>query len=130
MQAVNEAEELRLSALADDGIPPEIVEHRGRKYEVRPPTLAQQRYFQRIAAVKGETDGVKLLVAAVIGCTYVPGTQQRVFKEADAEVLESKTTDERTIVGKVSRVLNKIMKADQSEIAGNFDGAQGDSSNS
>lgn len=118
-------QDLRSALLADEPEDRIIVEHRGRKVEVRPPTLAQQRYFQRAAKdpKTKESDGVKLLVLAVIECTYEPGTDKRVFERADEEVLTNKTTDPRTLMGKLSRALNKLLSERPEDIEGNSEGA-------
>ena len=69
-----------------------------------------------------ETDGAKMLVLAVIGCTYYPGSADRVFEAADEEALMEKSTG-NTIVGKVARVLNKAMSEKPEEVEANFDDA-------
>jgi hypothetical protein len=116
-------DDLRSLALADDKFGVSIIEFNGGRFEVRPPTLAQQRRFSKQAVLKGEKepDGARLTVLAVIGCTYYPGTEDRVFEAADVEVLENKSTDPRTFVGKVARVIRESMSASMEEAAENFD---------
>ncbi len=131
MSDSKEADQLRADALADDGIGPELVEHKGHKYEVRPPTLKQQRGWKKLAVLKGETepDSARILILALIGCTYHPGTDIKVFKYPDdIEVLEAKSTDRRTIVGKVTRVLERVMKANMKDAEEDFDEAPSASS--
>ena len=113
----------RAALLADDG-ESIIVEHKGKTVEVRLPTLKQQREFTKRAQDKKtkETDGAKMLVLAVIGCTYYPGSADRVFEAADEEALMEKSTG-NTIVGKVARVLNKAMSEKPEEVEANFDDA-------
>lgn len=116
--------DLRSAMLASDDFDRVLVEHRGRHVEVRPPTLAQQRYFTRAAKdpKTKETDGVKLLVLAVLECTYVPGTENKVFVREDEEALMNKSTDPRTLIGKISRTLNKMMSERAEDIEGNSEG--------
>lgn len=112
-------QDLRSALLADDG-GEVIVEHNGRTVGVRPPTLAQQKFFTRQAKdpKTKEIDGTKLVVLAVIECTYVPGTAERVFRREDEEVLMNMSTDKRTIVGKVSRLIQKMMSEKDEEVEG------------
>jgi hypothetical protein len=118
-------QDIRSSLLASDEGESVIVEHRGVQVEVRAPTLAQQRDFTRRAKdpKTKETDGVKMLVLAVIGCTYHPGSDKRVFEAADEEALLNKSTGD-TIVGKVSRVLQRIMSEKPEDIEAGFDEAR------
>jgi hypothetical protein len=118
-------DDTRSALLADDFDERTVVEHKGHRVEVRPPTLAQQRQFTRVAKDKHtkETDGARMLVLAVIGCTYDPATGARVFKPEDEDALLNKTTDPRGIVGKIARVLQKVMSEKPEEIEENFDGA-------
>jgi hypothetical protein len=55
----------------------------GIEVEVRNPTLAQRR---EISSMSGD-DGVKLEIAAAIMCSYVPGTNNRIFDPADMDAL-------------------------------------------
>ncbi len=114
--------EMRGALLADDPIETVTVEHRGVTVEVRPPSLAQQKYFRRQAMdpKTKEIDDTKLVVHSIIGCTYKPGTDERVFELADVEALLNKSTDPRTIVGKLSRAITKIMSVTQEDVEGNF----------
>lgn len=119
----------RAVALSDDGIGGEFVEHKNVKYEIRPPTMAQQRDFSRLAKDKktGEIDGVKLMVHAIIGCTFRADNGKQVFEFADAAALENKTTDPRGFVGKVSRVLNKLMSAKAEDVEASLEQSPTDS---
>lgn len=120
--------DLRSEMLADEPCEPVIVHHRGQQVELRPPTLAQQKSFNRLAKDKksGELDGTRLLVLSIIGCTFRPGTDDSVFEMADEEALMQKSTDPRTIVGKLSRAMSKMLNAERAEIEKDFEVAPDD----
>lgn len=114
----------RAAALAEDIEDRIIVEHRGFKYEVRSPTLAQNRALQRAVKDKEtkETDGVKLMVLMAIECTYHPATNTKVFSRADEEVLMTKSTSPSTIIGKISKALSKLMSEKPDDVEKNSEG--------
>lgn len=114
------SEEVRSALLGDDGLEPVLIEHKGHKVEIRPPTVAQQRHF--IAQTKdkktGESDGARMLVLSAIACCFIPGTSEPVFKREDEDVLMQKSTHPRGILGKITRELAKLMKESSDDIEG------------
>ena len=114
--------DVRSALLADDEIDRVLIEHKGHKVEVKPPSLVQQRYFSRAAKDKrtGEIDGARLMVLAIIGCTYKPGTDEKVFVAEDEDALMNKNTHHKGIVGKVSRELTRLMSEKPEDVEENF----------
>jgi hypothetical protein len=96
------------NAFLDPDVKPKsvLVEHKGKKLEVRQPTLGVRNVIQRSARVeldpeqieaakKGGSERVrvqfdfgKMQIGAVIACTYFPGTDVKVFNDIDAPALE------------------------------------------
>lgn len=85
----------------------EIVEYNGAQLEVRQPTLKVKNAVHRTAKIdvdrdqldeeKAKTGGKvsvnfdlgRMQIAAVIACTYFPGSDVKVFNDLDLPVLES-----------------------------------------
>lgn len=69
----------------------EIVTIEGIEYEVRQPTLRERSDLRkRCSSISGETmkfDIFEFLIWAVIGFTYVPNTDEKVFEETDYDAL-------------------------------------------
>lgn len=123
--------DLRSAALQDDD-GSVIIEHRGKQYEVRPPTLADQRKIAKGSKLRGEkeADGPRMMALTVIYCTFRPGTEDRVFKIEDLEALENKSADPRTIVGKASRAITKMLAEKPDEVEAGFSDPLADDSSS
>jgi hypothetical protein len=135
--AKTERDELRAAALASEPDEFELVEHNGKKIEVRPPSMAQQRYFARASKEKKpgekgdvEQDGFKFLILAMIGCSYVPGTETKVFESADMEALLAKRMGRNGLVTKLTRVVHKLMNPVAEEVDKDFEADPTDSSSS
>lgn len=63
------------------------------EYEVRSPTVKERGQILDAAGIvedggKVKPDSAKLLVKAVMACTYVPGTDEKVYDAADEAGLE------------------------------------------
>lgn len=70
-----------------------IVEYNGVEFEVRQPDLRSRQYILKNAKDKnGDFDIVSFMVHSVITCTYIPGTQDRVFDESDLEAFLAQNT--------------------------------------
>lgn len=121
---MDEAEKAARDKLRSDGVAPlvetDIVEHRGNKYEVRAPSITAFNAYKRLATDKKskEVDGTKLAVLCVIGCTYVPGTDTKVFEKADETELMAQSVSPRSTVGvlgkriiELTRMSKKAQKA-------------------
>lgn len=121
--------DIRSALLADDEIDRVVIRHKGHEVEIKPPTLAQQRQFSRLAKDKktNEIDGARLVALAVIGCTYKPGTNERIFQSEDEDALMNKNTHHKGIVGKISRELNRLMSEKQEDVEESF--AEGQTGN-
>lgn len=57
------------------------IEFNGATVELRQPSLRQ------ILMAQGETDRAKALVNLIVGYCYVPGTDEKVFEDTDADSL-------------------------------------------
>lgn len=80
-----------------------VVEFGGEKIEVRQPTIGERaRIIRESQTLKGtstkdgdgaevelKTDSAELQALAIICCSYLPGTDQRVFSPADREELKA-----------------------------------------
>lgn len=84
-----------------------IVEVRGQKIEVREPTAEQYESAMIDAGCRGNTNGDLALgemerLARMLGfeCSYIPGTGERLFEEADREAYAEMTrNDEARVLG-------------------------------
>ena len=75
-----ERNELReLASTPDPAADRAVVEYRGKKFEVRCTTIAQQK---RATALKDDT---RASVMIITENTFVPGTEERVFEKADEQ---------------------------------------------
>ena len=122
---------LRSFALGDDDAERAIVEHKGQLFEVCSPTIAQQTAFERASRRKdGTMDGTKALILGVIGCTFIPGTDKKVFERADEDALMQKRITPKCLMGKLTKALGKLMQPDPEEAEKNSDSTPSDSSSS
>lgn len=65
-----------------------VVEFRGQKYEVRAPTVKQKKFAENVGRKRGgdgPMDEDSFAISLIIQCTYVPGTEERVFEAADMD---------------------------------------------
>lgn len=82
-------DKLRALALGTASVRKQIVEFEGASFEVRQPTI-RERSELRERSVKGETlDILAFTVWSVIGQTFMPGTDQKVFEATDFDALAS-----------------------------------------
>lgn len=131
-----ERDALRAAALGDVGEPTIIVyKHRDgveRKYEVRAPTLEQQRYFERACtdAKTGKLDNVKASVLALIACAYIPGTENKLFEKANEAELLGKTASPKSLVGKMLKAVGELMSPKAEEVEKNSESTPSDDSSS
>jgi DNA-binding protein YbaB len=91
------------------------VEWDGDTYEVRSPSLAQQKRIRNasVDAKSGDSDDIKALVLGLIECIYVPDTNEKVFEKADVESLMERSTN--GFVGVFMKALGKLSKVDIDE---------------
>lgn len=93
-----------------------VVEHKGQKVEVRAPTLAQQKKAIKAATDKnGEIDNFEVAVLQIIACTYVAGTDERVFEIADKEALLNMPAGANSLVAKLANALKEIVGSQETE---------------
>jgi len=70
-----------------------LVELNDREFEVRGPTVGQRQAIQNaamtldMATQQANIDPVKLQVEAMMELVFVPGTDERVFEEADRDTI-------------------------------------------
>ncbi len=108
---------------SDPDLKSEIVEYNGEKFEVRQPTVATRSEIlsksgMSVTDAKGnEVNFGNAQIAAVIFCTYVPGTDDRVFEEEDVPMLRQQPAG--SFVDKLSRVAMRLMNVDSEEEAKN-----------
>ncbi len=69
--------------------PSEILEHDGEQYEIRQPSVANRAAIMKKARIQTgdveQLDIAALQIWAIIKCTYVPETNERVFEDSDAQ---------------------------------------------
>lgn len=126
--AVEEDKELaeyQSAALETDNGDVQLVEHKGRMYEVRQPTieetsrnktrateLLKDRFGKPLKSPEGaplkELNGSKLGMLQVISATFIPGTEKRVFTAAHLESLLAMRPGDKTLLGKLLLALNRI----------------------
>lgn len=100
-----------------------LVEWNGKKFEVRLPTLKQQRFLKAQALDKKTQtqDDLKALVWGITECVYVPGTDERVFDAADFDDLMGRNT--KDFIGTFMRALGELGKVDPEEAVKNSEGS-------
>lgn len=117
-----ERDALRAEALADIA-EPTLVRHMGRDgkercYEVRAPTLEQQRYFERACtdAKTGKLDNTRAAVLALIACAYMPGTENKLFEKANEAELLGKSASPKSLIGKMLKAVGELMSPKAEEV--------------
>lgn len=117
-----ERDELRLGTVGSPVVQnTAIVEWNGRKYEVRRPTLKQTQSIQAMSRKKnGEIDDGLALVQGIIHCVYVPGTNERVYEQADVDAIQGRGIED--FIGAFASALGKL-GAKPEEIEKNSEGA-------
>jgi hypothetical protein len=88
-QAKTAKDRLRAATLGAPAIrDSKIVAWNGENFELRRPTLKQQREIDRLSRdKKGKRDDLKATLLGLAECVYVPGTEERVFNPADVEAM-------------------------------------------
>lgn len=71
----------------------ELITYNGVEIEIRQPSLKVRKSIGERATQNNHVDLLEFLVWAVIECTFVPGTDEKVFEIADYEGLISQPTD-------------------------------------
>lgn len=64
--------------------------------EIRQPSVGARREMLKRSAVNGnmqQIDGAAMMVWGIIGCCYVPDTDEKVFDDGDFDTLESEPSD-------------------------------------
>ena len=62
----------------------EVVKWNGVEVELRQPSVKQrQELFKRCVGDGGKIDSLEFMTLGVIACTYVPGTDEKVFDDTD-----------------------------------------------
>lgn len=74
-------DEIRKTALAHRPVKKKIIRFHGVDIELRQPSLGD------VIRAQGEDDRTKGVINTLIDYAYVPGTDEKVFEEADADVL-------------------------------------------
>jgi hypothetical protein len=93
------------------------------KYEVRRPTLKQQREIDEAAKdKKGERDNLRALMHALIKCVFVPGSAVQVFERGDVDAMENR--GQADFVGAFMTALGELSKeADPDAVEKNSESA-------
>jgi hypothetical protein len=116
------SDELKSSALSAD-VERAYVTHKGKRYEVRPPTLGQQQRIEAACKDKkgGEVDKYRAAALTVIACVMDPDTGKPVFGRADEEALLGMPSVPGSFIAKVSDALSNLGAPE--EVEADFDGA-------
>ena len=65
-----------------------ILRFKAQEYEIRSPTVGERNKIQQKATSEdGRFNEQKFIVAAIIELTYVPKTEEKVFSDADWDVM-------------------------------------------
>jgi hypothetical protein len=122
MGDANEREEIRNALLADDDNESVLIEHKGKRIEIRAPTLEQQKLLRLRAKdpKTKETDDIRLLILGVMECAFVPGTHTKIFDRTDEGTLASKSLTPRSLMGKATKAISRLMGEKQEDIEVNF----------
>ncbi len=106
-----------------------IIKHNGRNYELRQPTLAQRAELRRkVLDYEGNFDVFESLIWMVVFYTYVPGTDELVFEEADYDILRSFPSG--SWVDEFSDAASSLINIDISAITKNLEETASDSGSS
>ena len=84
--------QVRSALLSKSEFRKEVVEYNGIKVEIRQPSVKGRQKILRDATVDGTIDSMEFLTRSVIENTYMVGTDERVFEDADYDVLVNKPT--------------------------------------
>lgn len=117
-------DELRAATLGAPSVQDKkLVEWGGKKFEVRRPTLKQTQSIQSLAKKKnGEVDDALALVQGIIHCVYAPGTDERVFEQADVDGIVNRGVED--FLGVFARALGELgSEATPKVVEGNSEGA-------
>lgn len=120
-----EISKLRSSAFAEEDQAMGLVqvEHKGLTYEVRAPTLDEQKRLTRACtdAKTKEVDGYRLGVKLIIACTFAPGGEKRVFNAADEDTLMKRRAGRGSLLEKLIKAVKRAQTPDEQEIDAGFE---------
>jgi len=123
-------EELRTAALATGKRKSVLVEVNGQSFEVRRPTPRVKGDIVS-AGKPGKnglpTDYAALEIEAVLKCTYVPGSDDRVFSRADEDSLLDGDCD---VTEKLSKAALELMDVDTASLKKTSETTSSDNSSS
>lgn len=115
---------LRSSTIgAEKDFAKEIEEWDGKEFEIRQPSVSARSKILQKAQQKpgmenlGDVELSKMQIYSVIYCTFVPGTNERVFDEGDIPALIEQPTD--SFVDKFASTAMRLMNAKAEEKAKN-----------
>lgn len=100
-----------------------IVEYNGDKFEIRQPSVSVRSKILKKSSISDDIDDFgkvefdKMQIFAVIYCTYIPDTDERVFDESDIPALKDQPTD--SFVDEFAAEAMKLMNAKPQEDAKN-----------
>lgn len=102
---------LRTATLGSKRPSVQLVEINGQTFEVREPTIKQQKYISDASTDRKtrEQDNYKAVVLGVIECTFVPGTDEKVFDAKDMGSLMNRGFA-NDFVGKLADAVAKLSK--------------------
>ena len=93
----------------------EIVTFEGNEYEVRQTTRKiRGELFKKCTKENGQMDALEMLLWGAIFCTFEPGSNERVFEEADYAVLSEQPTG--GIVDKLGKVAMELLNVEDESI--------------
>lgn len=94
--------ELRSLALSNRAAPKKIVEFEGQKFEIRKPTYRDRADILRLSKVtSGDAEKIDLALLqaqALVRCAFHPESGERVFDDADVDVILAKPAGELDIL--------------------------------
>jgi len=107
----------------------EIIEWNGEKFEIREPSVRQRAKILQASGAQSldpnDIDLAKFQTLAVIYCTYIPGTNERVFEEGDLEALMEMPSG--TFVDDFAQIAFKYLNVQPEVAAKNFAETKSDS---
>lgn len=95
-----------------------IVEYNGIKIEIKEPSVEGWSDIINHAHQEGEISFKEFLIWSVISCSFVPGTDVRVFDQSDYNGL--KTQPKSGFVGEFSEIANELMALDTEQVEKNL----------
>lgn len=78
---------IRAAALGESKQRSEIVRWRDVEIEVRQPTVGQRSAILKAGGDRESPDMGRMLAVATVRCSFVPGSGERVFDDADVDAL-------------------------------------------